>query len=182
MKILVIDNGSKFIKRLLKSLSKHHVDLVDFGEINLKKAESYDKIILSGGSLPVVFYRKEYNKEIVLIKKSKVPILGICLGFELIADAFGEKLVRMNTKEKEVIEAHRIKEDKIMQGLDRFRVFESHIWALKKCNRLIPIAKSRRGIEIIKHPKRKIYGVQFHPEMFHRKTEGLKLLNNFINL
>lgn len=181
MNILIIDNGSHFIAKLIKSLSKNKINLIEFGNINLRKINDYDKIILSGGSLPVVYHKKEYSKEIKLIKKSRVPILGICLGCELIATAFGERLERMKAKENEIIKVSKIKEDMIMKRLDNFKVFESHRWALKKCKKLIPLAKSKKGIEIFRHPKKRIYGIQFHPEMFHNKTKGLAVLNNFLN-
>lgn len=181
MNILIIDNGSKFINHLKNSLKGNKIHLMKFGKINLKETSKFDKIILSGGSLPILNHKKEYSKEIKLIKQSKIPILGICLGFELIAVAFGEKIERMETKEKEIIFVEKIKEDKILEGLSKFKVFESHQWLLRKCKFLIPLAKSKKGIEIIGHPRKEIYGLQFHPEMFHSKTKGLILLKNFIN-
>ena len=182
MNILIIDNGSGFIKELTNSLNGNDVHIEKFGHINLKDINNFDKIVLSGGSFPVLSYKKEYHLERRLIKESKVPVLGICLGFELIATTFGEKLERMEAKEKEIIEVHKIKEDEIMGRLNNFKVFESHRWILKKCKKLTPLAESIKGIEIIRHPKRDLYGVQFHPEMFHRKTDGMTILNNFLQL
>lgn len=53
---------------------------------------------------------------------------------------------------------------------------------LKKTNNLIPLAKSKFGVEIIKHPKKIIYGVQFHPEIKVSRNYSKKILNNFLEI
>ncbi|MEK6890898.1 MAG: gamma-glutamyl-gamma-aminobutyrate hydrolase family protein [Nanoarchaeota archaeon] len=181
MKILVINNGSYFLKELKAALKNHKVSIVDFNKVNQTK--DFDKIILSGGHrLNVEDHTREYSNEIKIIKSSSKPILGICLGFELIGKTFGENLVRLEKCEKGILDVRLIKKNKIINGLNKFKVFEDHRWVLKHTKFMIPIAKSKDGIEIIKHPKKDIYGVQFHPEMFVDKTEGRTILNNFLNI
>lgn len=182
MNVLVVDNGSHFISELLNSLYGNKITTIRTKNLNKIKINNIDKIILSGGNLSVKYHKKDYVNEIKLIKESKIPILGICLGCELIASTFGEKLERMDVKEREILKVSKIKKDKLMNGLDNFKVFESHRWIVKKCQKLIPLAKSDKGIEVFKHPKKEIYGVQFHPEMFHRKTQGKIILKNFLNM
>src|SRR3989344_6989475 len=102
MKLLVVNNHSKHIKELLHKLKK--VKSIDFENLGNKDYNEYDAIILSGGSsLSVENHKKEYSKEIHLIKNCQKPILGICLGFELINFAFGEQLKKMEQKEKGVV-------------------------------------------------------------------------------
>jgi len=169
MRLLVINNKSNFIESLKNILSKYEVTIVPFNEISLDEIKKFDKIILSGGhSLCVKNHDKDYQKELEIIKKSGKPIFGICLGFELIGYAFGEKL-------------EKIKDDRILFGLNnRFEVYESHRWVIKNTNFLVPLAKSKDGIEIVKHPDKKIYGSQFHPEVFVEKTQGHKIIENFL--
>jgi len=44
------------------------------------------------------------------------------------------------------------------------------------------LAKSKHGIEAVRHPKNKIYGVQFHPEVFIEYENAEKIFNNFLSL
>jgi len=184
MRLLVINNKSNFIESLKNILSKYEVTIVPFNEISLDEIKKFDKIILSGGhSLCVKNHDKDYQKELEIIKKSGKPIFGICLGFELIGYAFGEKLEKIKPKEKGIIKIEKIKDDRILFGLNnRFEVYESHRWVIKNTNFLVPLAKSKDGIEIVKHPDKKIYGSQFHPEVFVEKTQGHKIIENFLHL
>ena len=93
MKILLVDNYSSCIKQLIGELSKNQITKVPFGKVSLKYLKETDCIILSGGhKLTVKNHDKEYAKELELIKNISVPVLGICLGFQLICHAHGEEL------------------------------------------------------------------------------------------
>jgi GMP synthase (glutamine-hydrolysing) len=181
MKILIINNGTYFLKELKAALKEHEVSVISFNKVN--QINDFDKIILSGGhKLNVENHSKKYKKEIDIIRSSSKPILGICLGFELIGKTFGEDLIKLEKREKEILNVKFIKKDKLLEGLNKFKVFEDHRWAIKEVHFMIPLAQSKEGIEIIKHPKKETYGVQFHPEMFVNKTEGLTILNNFLKM
>jgi len=182
MNILIINNGTKHINELKTILATHNVKVINFNE-RLIEYKNYDLIILSGSSkLSVINHTVEYSDEINLIKKSNVPIVGICLGFELICFAFSEKLVLLNNKRHSLLRVHKIKEDSIFKEIkNHFWVYDAHRWGVKNTLYLISLAKSKDGVEIIKHPIKKIYGLQFHPEVFKAKSKGYKLLNNIIN-
>lgn len=179
-KILIVDNTTIHLDKLKKSLNGNRVNVEKYNQI--KNPEKYDLIILSGGGgFSVVNHKNEFKKEIKLIKNSKIPILGICLGAELIAISFGEKLEKLEIKNKGIIEIKKIKNDPLINNLpNKFKVYESHRWIIENCKNLIPLAKSKKGSEIIKHPLKEIYGVQFHPEMFKNKTKGYKIIQNFL--
>ena len=182
MKLLVINNHSAYIKKLLSKFKG--VELIDFKKLTKDNYKKYDKIILSGGSsLSVKNHKKEYSKELKLIKRCKKPVLGICLGFELINFAFKEKLKQLKKKESGIISIELISRDKLFKSFPKeFNVYESHRWVVPKNKFLISLAKSKDGIEAVKHPKKEIYGVQFHPEVFVNNEHVEKILRNFLKI
>lgn len=183
MKILIINNNTIYLGKLKKILGDNKVKIISYNKINLKKITNFDKIILSGGhDVPVKIYPRAYKKEILLIKKSKIPILGICLGYELIAYAFGERLIFLKSREKGIKLIKKISNDKLLNKLRKFRLYENHHWAIKRVKNLVSLAKSKSEIEIFRHPIRDIYGIQAHPENFVNKTEGRRLIKNFLSI
>lgn len=182
MKLLVVNNHSKHIKELLQKLKG--VKAIDFENLENKNYNEYDAIILSGGSsLSVVNHEKEYSKELHLIKNCQKPILGICLGFELINFAFGEKLKMLEQKERRIVSIRLVSEDEIFESLPKeFNVYEAHRWVISKNKKLNSLAKSKDGIEAVKHPKKQIYGIQFHPEVFIKKGHAERIFRNFLNI
>jgi len=182
MNILIIDNGTIRLSQLKTLLKKHSCKTVKLGKFDSENAAGFDLIVLSGSSqLPILSNKSLYNKEIDLIKNSKKPIIGICLGFELIAYAYGSKIKRMRKKEKGIIEIQASESNGMFKNMPNFSVYESHRWVVKELSSdLVELARSRDGIEAIKHRKRKLYGFQFHPEMFTEKTYGDEIFNNLL--
>lgn len=169
MHVLIIDNGSRYLNELKHLFTKDHVETINWKKISPVHVQKSDLVILSGGhAYSVVGHPEKWKKELSFIRKCKKPMIGICLGFELIAHAYGSRLKRMKKKEKGTI--------RITMGAKKFHVFENHRWIVEKTEtELRSIAHSIDGIEAIRHRKKKIYGFQFHPEMFIRKTDGKRL-------
>ncbi len=184
MKILLVNNGTSYLAGLKDLLLGLPFLTVNYGQLGAIDARDFDAIILSGGhDLPVRGSEKFFEKEMQLIRESQKPLLGICLGFELIASAFGLELELMDTKENGIINIKTSKYDPIFSGIESFKVFESHRWVVKETNEdLIALAYSKDGIEVIKHKTLPIYGVQFHPEMFVDQTCGEKIFRNFLKI
>lgn len=182
MKLLLINNHSKHIKELLKQFKE--VKLVDFQNLDNIDVKKYDAIILSGGSsYSVIGHKKIYSKELKLIKTFKKPILGICLGFELIAFAFNEELKMMTYNETGILPIKLIGKNKLFDKFPKeFDVYEAHRWIVKKTKYLKQLAKSKDGIEAIKHPEKEIYGVQFHPEVLIKKSHAKRIFKNFLEI
>lgn len=182
MKLLVVNNHSIHLKELLNKLKG--IEVVDFENLEKINYNDYDAIILSGGSsLSVVNHEKEYSKELDLIKHCEKPILGVCLGFELINFAFGEKIELLEKKKRGIISVRLVSEDRIFQSFPKnFKVYEAHRWVVLKNKVLKSSAKSKDGIEAVKHPEKNIYGVQFHPEVFVNKSHAEKIFRNFLNI
>jgi GMP synthase-like glutamine amidotransferase len=184
MKILIVDNGSKYLSKLQSLTSAHDVTTKKYTEIDVRAGNNYDLIILSGGhTFSVVGHEAEFEREINLIKNSTTPILGICLGFELIAYSYGATLIQLTDREKGVLHIEKITPDPIFGHLSDLQVFESHRWIVTDVGaQILPLAGSVDGIEIIKHKVKLIYGFQFHPEMFRDQTRGGELFANLIKI
>ena len=184
MKILIINNGTKHLAQLKKMLIDLPFEVVNYSKIDADQAKDFDVIILSGGhKFPVHGNEKLLQKEIDLIKISRSKIFGICFGFEVIACAFGAKLKLLQNKERGIVNIKIIKTDKIFSKIPNFQVYEGHRWVIERvAGDLIALARSKDGIEAIKHKNRPIYAVQFHPEMFVDKTCGDAIFYNFLNL
>jgi GMP synthase-like glutamine amidotransferase len=186
MNILLIDNGSAYITELKRLLSSHNVTHIKYNLADLATAGRYDLIILSGGhTFSVVNHDLMYEKELDIIKKSLRPILGICLGSQLIAHAYGAKIEKMDYKEHGMVKMEIIQSDRIFKGIEEtsVQVFENHRWVIREVPPVFDVlATSKDGIEVIKHCMRPIYGFQFHPEMFTEKTQGDEIFANVINL
>jgi GMP synthase-like glutamine amidotransferase len=89
MKILVINNKGDELKNFRRSLAEHDFDIVDFDKIKRNDYKRYDLIMLSGGEIYEVHENPEkFEEELELIRLSDKPILGICLGLQMVAYAF----------------------------------------------------------------------------------------------
>ncbi len=184
MKVLIIDNGTSYLQQLENLLSKHAFQVIKYSEIGSVDLNDFDAIILSGGhAFTVEGHTAQLEKEIDLVKESTRPIFGICFGFEVIAQAFGAKLELMKSKEHGILDIEVIESDDIFLNINSFQVFESHRWVVKELPKdFISLARSKDGIEAIKHKTRPVYAVQFHPEMFTEESCGDEIFNNFLNI
>lgn len=180
MNIQIIDNGTSFLDQLV-SLSGEfgNVDVVNFGEVD--QHTNADMLILSGGhSLPVLGHEAEFANELGLIDVFSGPIIGICLGHELIVHWDGGELQKASAREHGMREINVIHEDPVFAGEQRFNVYESHRWSVKSTQNLTPLAESDTGIEVVRHPDRLIYGFQFHPEQIGGAADGSQLFKRAI--
>lgn len=184
-RVLIINNGSHYTERIVEICQRHNY-IVD--EINWESFRYHDLtheiLILSGGhQVTVQDHESEFSEELQLIRKSDKPIIGICLGFELIAKAFGSNLSCMQQNEKRELEVSFLVEDPLFEGIDKLVVYENHQWKVEKVTgSLIALASSKDGIEVIKHIHKPQYGFQFHPEESTENDCGTKLFENIFTL
>lgn len=177
MRILLVDNGTTLLEKL-KLLIPGEEIVRSPQSISLQESAQFDLIVLSGSKDLAVTYDTEYfKKEIELIQSTQVPIIGICLGCELIATAFGGTLKRMEERHTGI---RRI--DIVAEGLlnkSSIDVYEGHHWIIDSLPEGFDVvATSPSGPEIIRHQTRFIWGLQFHPENFVNETEGDEIFMN----
>ena len=168
MKTLIIDNHTKHLKKLIPIFQNVTVIKREGLQENLKLTP-YDLLVLSGGSkVPTVLRHPEkYKLEMDIIKKSKIPIIGICLGAEIITKAFNGELQSLPAERKGSIRL-KITDPQLKKIICSkiINVFEGHHIGIKTIPKnFISCAYSKYGIEIIKHKNKPIIAVQFHPEI-----------------
>jgi anthranilate synthase component II len=169
--ILIFDNYDSFTYNLFHLVEKHTdipVHVRRNNEISLDEVDMYDRIILSPGpGLP-----SEANNLIDLIKTyaGRKPILGVCLGHQAIAEAFGGKLKNLSTVHHGVsVETNHFNNDVLFEDIPAtFKTGRYHSWVADEQSLpkdFIITAKSAEGtIMAIKHKEHNLKGIQFHPE------------------
>lgn len=182
MKILLVDNGTIRLDQLYSLLSRHEIITINPTRVGAADMSSIDLVVLSGGSkFPIVGNESVYDNEINLIRNIDMPIIGICLGFELIAYSFGAELIEMPAREKGLLEILTFDEDGIFDNLPNFKVYESHRWVVRNLpGELSSLAVSKDGIEVTKHKTKPIFGFQFHPEMLVDQACGDEIFFNAV--
>lgn len=177
MNLLIIDNGSVHTPELIEHFKDHQVKVIKYRRHTRLDQEWADAYILSGGNRPVIF-NKYYSKELDLIKTTSKPVIGICLGIELIARSHNSKFVK-NRQKISGLRTIQVKPESLgIEGKTEFSVFESHKWKIAQVDHFEVIGWSEDGIEIIKHLTRPIIGLQFHPEVLQPVNDGQLLLRH----
>ena len=185
MKIILIDNYDSFTFNLYHYLSNFSdVDVVRNDKIKSKDIikKKYKKIVISPGP----GNPDKAGNCLNIVKKlyKKIPILGVCLGHQIIGQVFGSKIVQaknlVHGKTSKIFSDNK----GILKNLPK--VFEatryhSLIVDKKTLSRDLKItAETKDGIIMaIEHKIYKVHGVQFHPESIKTKY-GLKILKNFV--
>lgn len=187
MKILVLDNYDSFTYNLVQMIEKivgKKVDVFRNDEIALEEIEKYDKIILSPGpGIP-----EEAGILIDVIKKyaPTKSILGVCLGQQAIAEAFGGSLINLSEVYHGIAsEATQTAEHCIFKDLPQtLEVGRYHSWAVNKSDfpqELEITSEDENGIIMsLKHKHYDVHAVQYHPESI-LTPEGRQILKNFLN-
>ena len=186
MKILLIDNYDSFtynlfhyISKIRKNVEVVRNDKIDGNEVLRKK---YDKIVISpgpgnpnqaGNCLKIV-------KEVYKI----IPILGVCLGHQIIGQVFGGKIIHakilMHGKISKIHHNRKGLFKNIQNDFEATR-YHSLVVDRKKFpkNLLITAETKNKTIMGLMHKDYDIHGFQFHPESISTKV-GMKLIKNFI--
>jgi anthranilate synthase component II len=186
MKILLIDNYDSFTYNIVEHLrqcTNAEIVIVKNDEFEMDFALSFSKIIISPGpKIP-----SESGNILQLLKKiSTQSLLGICLGHQAIAEAFGETIYNLQKPfhgaetELKIIKPHFIF-DKIDEPI---KVGLYHSWAVNNfsSNSVLEITSVslENIIMSLKHKTLDIHGVQFHPESFI-STQGKMILKNWVH-
>lgn len=185
---MIIDNQSGYIKDFEKKfLAEQAFDYIFFDHnqpVTLPRKAEIKGIILSGGK-GNPYTPLNLTTNFVALMNWDVPILGFCLGHEILAVAYGcqiRKLAKYQNKKENITITK--PEDPIFEDLNTTKVklqkkHSFHVSHLSKDFEVLGESKICPH-EIIKHKEKSIYGFQSHPEVL--SEEGLLIVKNFLKI
>ena len=180
--ILILDFGSQYTQLIARRLREAQV----YCEIHpfntpVEKIKSLAPIglILSGG--PASVYESGAPIPAIELYDLGLPILGICYGMQATVRLFGGCVESADRKEFGPADLHILNNSPLFQGLGKhINVWMSHGDAVTTLPAgFVPTASGwNTQYAAAEHPQKKIYLVQFHPEVIHT-PDGAKILRNF---
>jgi GMP synthase (glutamine-hydrolysing) len=178
--IAVIDNGGQFTHlegRALRDLGVEN-RVVDSGTPVEEVLPEADGVVLSGGpSMEGAGNSTEYLE-------ADVPVLGICLGHQIIAEHFGGEVGAGEYGGYADVEVEILDDTGVLAGLgNTVSTWASHADEVKEVpDGFVRTARSDVcEVEAMRHESRPIYGVQWHPEVSHTE-KGEVVFENFVEI
>jgi len=188
--ILMIDNYDSFTYNIVQYCLELGADLriIKNDELTVKQIETLkpEKIIISPG--PATPNEAGVSLEVINYFQDKLPILGICLGHQAIAQVFGANVIRaknMMHGKTSVIKKNNF--SCIFEGLpENFTMTRYHSLVVENKNlpkEIVVTSYSTDDNEImsLQIENKHIYGVQFHPESILSEY-GYEILDNFLKI
>jgi GMP synthase (glutamine-hydrolysing) len=183
-KILILDFGSQYTQLIARAVREANVycEIIPFHK-TFEFEPGLKGIILSGSPCSV----NEENAPDVDIQAfiKKVPVLGVCYGAQLTAKRFGGLVAKSNKREYGRAILQRTKEDVLLKEVSpTSQVWMSHSDTIKELPEGFELLATTESIPVAAFKKngtdsKALYGVQFHPEVYH-STEGKKVLHSFL--
>ena len=184
--VLILDYGSQYTQLITRRVRELGVySRVLPGSVSLERIQSFQPqaVILSGGPasvydlgaprLPAGFL--DYQKE------QQIPVLGICYGMQLLAQNLGGEVKKAPVREYGRTQIHAQGGSRVFPESQIFSAWMSHGDETEKMPEgFTELARSESGsLAAMADESRKIYGLQFHPEVTHTER-GLELLRHFL--
>ncbi len=181
-KVLILDFGSQYTKLIARRIRELNVycEIYPFN-VPFEKIKNYGAkaIILSGG--PNSVYEDKTPTIDDEVFNLNLPVLGICYGMQLIAHKLGGVVKSGTKKEYGQHKMNVLKESILFENLNDLTVLMSHGDSVSKLPQgFDAIAKSdNTPFCAIENLERKIWGIQFHPEVKHT-PQGIEIIKNFL--
>ena len=181
--ILILNCGSSktpFIEEIIDEYIDYQiVGILDVLDIDFS---TFKGVVISGAPLLITEINMEvYLKSIENVVQSKLPILGICFGHQLLGLHFGAFGAKMK-EDRELREIEVIEDSPLFSKLpDIFYMQEDHCESISVPPNFIHLATSDTCVnEAMMHKSLPYFGVQFHPEV--SGNQGAIILENFLSL
>ncbi|HOM27453.1 MAG TPA: glutamine-hydrolyzing GMP synthase [bacterium] len=179
----IIDFGSQYTQLIARRIRELNI-YCEILHYSIKYEEIKNKnikvLILSGG--PGHISEDNINFDERILKSNEFFILGICYGMQIIAELFGGEVSHGNIREYGKTIFYPETNEEIFGGLKKeTTVWMSHWDYVSKLPKNFKIIGKTENIKVgaFRDENKRIYGLQFHPEVIHTR-EGKKILKNFL--
>lgn len=184
-KILILDFGSQYTQLIARAVRECNVycEIVPFQK-GVEKDPSIKGVILSGSPFSVNDAASP-DVDVQEIVKN-LPLLGVCYGAQLTAKRYGGKVAKSNKREfgRAILSNTAHPEDPLLNGVSvSSQVWMSHGDTILSLPEHFEVLATTDSIPVAafkaEDTEHALYGLQFHPEVYH-STEGKKILKNFL--
>jgi GMP synthase (glutamine-hydrolysing) len=190
-KVLILDFGSQYTQLIARRVREMHVycEIMPY-DVTVESIQEFKptSIILSGG--PNSVYEEETPQAPEIVFSLNIPILGICYGMQTLCNQLGGKVINSKKREFGFAEIRAHNHSKLLEGIQDNTNTEGHglldVWMshgdkVEQIPTGFKIISSNEATPIaaIANDERKIYGLQFHPEVTHTK-KGFEILKRFV--
>ncbi len=181
--ILIVDFGAQYSQLIARRVreAKVYCEIIPYTYSIEQISEKNPKgIILSGG--PASVYVENAPKVSNEIFNLGVPVLGICYGGQFIAQEFGGKVKRADSREYGRVKLEINVNDGLFKDIEQDSLcWMSHTDYIEKAPENFEITAKSETCPVcaMKNAEKKIYALQFHPEVEHTE-KGREVINNFL--
>jgi GMP synthase (glutamine-hydrolysing) len=181
--VYVVDNGGQWTHRIWRVLREIECETKIIPNTTAVNEIDADGLIMSGGAPRIAWESPKLGNCIDYLNEFDGPILGICVGLQLMAIHCGGKAGPSKVPEYGLARIRVMEEDDLFKGLPKeFLVWESHNDEVKEAPGFAILAVSDNcSVQAVKHLNKLYYGVQFHPEV-NNTEHGEDILRNFVNV
>lgn len=180
--ILILDFGSQYTQLIARRVRELNVYCEIHPYNHYPAIDSNVKGVILSGS-PFSVRDKDAPNPDLSSFKTKLPLLGVCYGAQLMAQKFGGEVLPSQHREYGRANLSFInKSNKLFNGLtDNSQVWMSHADTITKVADSFETIASTSDVKYAGYQIKgeETYGIQFHPEVYH-STEGMQLLKNFV--
>jgi GMP synthase (glutamine-hydrolysing) len=181
--ILILDFGSQttqLIGRRIRDLGVYSRIVPGDAPLAGELGEEVRGVILSGS--PASVYEPDAPRPDQAVYGLSVPVLGICYGAQLLSQDLGGEVARLERKEYGRAAVRLAEPSDLLEGVpDGFVSWMSHGDTIRRLPRgFRAVGVTENGLPaVLVHESRKVYGLQFHPEVTHCE-HGERILENFV--
>ena len=182
-KIVILDFGSQYTQLIARVVREANVycEIIPFHK-EIVYEPSLKGIILSGS--PFSVNEEKAPTVDISAMAAKLPVLGICYGAQLTAKMLGGIVAKSDKREYGRASFTVTKEDELLKGLPTVsQVWMSHSDTIQQLPAGFELLGTTESIPVAAFKSNSaaglIYGLQFHPEVYH-STEGKTILKNFL--
>lgn len=183
MRVLIVNNGVSYPAKLAALFAGAKIEVVTAADVSTRYPRApHDCIVLTGSNQkPIPYFQTEIRPLLEWIVVQTQPLIGVCYGAELIAEAYGGTLHHLGPENK-IKGFYTVATTPNEWHFPPYVCFyEAHQWIIQAVvPPLQPIITSSRGVLMFAHQSRPQIGIMFHPEKFADETDGQLVFRSII--